>query len=260
MHPGSLDESSLDPIIFPTHAGVYCQVLLCYGQHNNLELLEHYGFSMGQNPNDNIYLSLPDSTEFGSFGNHSTMNSSGAAYIEVNGRPSFSLLAGLRLRAILPPLRKTKGHLALMGQQISKESDILVYQWLLTKCEFLLSCLPTSLEDDRSLMQLLGSQDLSELETIYRSRCAGSDMAGDMTISQTLAEDNFTQDRILCEMGKILRSSGAVPNNTVALVDSKSDDSLLDKWRLALEWRIGYKQILHRCCRLCSKKIRSLPD
>ncbi|CAM6087355.1 unnamed protein product [Calypogeia fissa] len=236
------------------------QVLLCYGQYSNLELLEHYGFSMCQNPNDVVHLSLPDPTEFGSCSDLLPMNSGGAAYIEVNGTPSFALLAGLRLRANQPPLRKAKGHLAFMGQQISKESDVRLYQWLLGKCELLLACLPTSLEDDLALLEMVESaRDVNQMEILCKSRCNGRDSAGNVSMSQQIfGDDNLRQCRILAELEDVLRSSVVRTNNLETEEEITRDNSVLDRWRLAVEWRIGYKQILHRCCVLCTKKIKRL--
>lgn len=214
---------------------------------------------MGQNPNDVVHLSLPDPSEFGSRSDHLPLNSSGPVYIEVKGTPSFSLLAGLRLRAIPPALRKAKGHLALAGQQISRESDVLVFQWLLRKCESLLTCLPTSLDDDRALVELVGSvHDLRGLATLHKSLYDGTDSrAWSVSVSRLIQRhDNLRQTRILAELENLLRSSGGQPNNVETLEETRKDDSQLDRWRLALEWRIGYKLILQRCCAFCRKKIR----
>ncbi|EFJ07907.1 hypothetical protein SELMODRAFT_429412 [Selaginella moellendorffii] len=134
------------------------QALICYGQYTNLELLEHYGFLLPDNPCDVIYIPLPSSEEFGlkSTGDKSERQHNLAAYcIEASGKPSFSLLQQLRLRAVPASLRKSHGYMASQGLPISRESDQLVFLWLQKKCQKLLEKLPTTIEqDERALEQL----------------------------------------------------------------------------------------------------------
>ncbi|KAL3680806.1 hypothetical protein R1sor_023762 [Riccia sorocarpa] len=219
---------------------VKLQVLLCYGLYNNLELLEHYGFLLPRNPNDNVHIGLPDAGEFGLDTINPPMQIPGAACVEISGHPSFSLLAALRLRACHSSLRRAKGHVALSGEQVSVESDILAYKWLEKKCKSLLESLPTKLEDDLVLQKrLIPVQSFTALE--------------DLALSEEVTSEAK-------EVQEFLRACTSVGEGGAA--DEKygvgDKDFQLERWKLALRWRIGYKEILHRCARLCSKKILHL--
>ncbi|KAL0396171.1 UNVERIFIED_CONTAM: protein SET DOMAIN GROUP 40 [Sesamum calycinum] len=71
------------------------QVLLSYGTYTNLELLEHYGFLLQENPNDKAFISLePEMHSLCSWPKESI-------YISEDGKPSFALLSTVRLWATL---------------------------------------------------------------------------------------------------------------------------------------------------------------
>ncbi|BBN13999.1 hypothetical protein Mp_6g08070 [Marchantia polymorpha subsp. ruderalis] len=228
------------------------QVLLCYGLYNNLELLEHYGFLLPHNPNDNVHIRLPDSEEFGVVNGNPGMSLGGTTCLEIDGSPSFSLVAGLRLRATHPFLRKSKGHFALMGKQISVDSDILIYQWLEKKCTSLLACQPTSLDDDLILKTVASSaQSFAAVEDLALSLCE----------TPSKAHGDRVPKNVVHEIQNLVSSCTSANEDKFdkeASSRTREKDFQLERWKLAVEWRIGYKQILHRCIQFCAKKISML--
>lgn len=77
------------------------QVRLSYGTHTNLELLEHYDFTLNSNPNCNAYIPLPHDLH----SLHSWPKDS--LQIDHNGTPSFDLLVALRIWATPKNLHKS---------------------------------------------------------------------------------------------------------------------------------------------------------
>ncbi|CAM8926634.1 unnamed protein product [Rhodiola kirilowii] len=125
------------------------QVLLGYGLYTNLELLEHYGFLLRSNPNDKVFVSLtPDM-------NSCTSWPKDLLCIDHSGKPSFALLSALRLWATPPNQRKSVSHLAYSGLRHSRQNEIIVMKWLVKKCHEILKTLPTTVEEDSSLLQTL---------------------------------------------------------------------------------------------------------
>ncbi|KAI3798726.1 hypothetical protein L1987_34004 [Smallanthus sonchifolius] len=129
--------------VFEGESAAYCfyartnykkgdQVLLSYGTYTNLELLEHYGFILNNNPNDKAYIPLPSDL----YSLYSWPLDS--LYIHQNGKPSFSLLAVMRLWATPKHLQKSVRHLAYCGSIISNENEIIVMEWLSKKCSLAL--------------------------------------------------------------------------------------------------------------------------
>ncbi|OAE22154.1 hypothetical protein AXG93_1175s1650 [Marchantia polymorpha subsp. ruderalis] len=183
------------------------QVLLCYGLYNNLELLEHYGFLLPHNPNDNVHIRLPDSEEFGVVNGNPGMSLGGTTCLEIDGSPSFSLVAGLRLRATHPFLRKSKGHFALMGKQISVDSDILIYQWLEKKCTSLLACQPTSLDDDLILKTVASSaQSFAAVEDLALSLCETPSKAHGDRVPKNVVHEIQNLAGFVCMEQRLLKS------------------------------------------------------
>ena len=122
------------------------QVLLSYGMYTNLELLEHYGFLLDDNPNDMAFIPLePDMYTLCSWPKE-------LLYIDQDGKPSFALLSAMRLWATPPNKRRSVGHLAYSGKQISVENEITVMGWIAKKCQDMLQNLRTSIEQDKLLL------------------------------------------------------------------------------------------------------------
>eukprot|EP00850_Spirogloea_muscicola_P011627 SM000073S21403 [mRNA] locus=s73:33855:36542:- [translate_table: standard] len=135
------------------------QVLICYGQYTNLELLEHYGFLLPDNPNDHIVLSLAALEA-------ESLPPPPLLPLLTSGRPSFSLLAAMR-SIVAQSTCGGKGrplplcHLAAAGLQISRDGDTKVYTWLKSICAKLLSTVATTATEDEVLLQQLAQKRLS---------------------------------------------------------------------------------------------------
>eukprot|EP00850_Spirogloea_muscicola_P019947 SM000203S06123 [mRNA] locus=s203:53194:56426:+ [translate_table: standard] len=135
------------------------QVLICYGQYTNLELLEHYGFLLPDNLNDHIVLSSVALEA-------ESLPPPPLLPLLTSGRPSFSLLAAMR--SIVA--QSTRGgnsrplparHLAAAGLRISRDGDTKVYTWLRSTCAVLLSNIATTAIEDEVLLQQLAHKRLS---------------------------------------------------------------------------------------------------
>ncbi|KAF9683841.1 hypothetical protein SADUNF_Sadunf04G0056000 [Salix dunnii] len=125
------------------------QVLLGYGTYTNLELLEHYGFLLNENPNDKVFIPLePSMYSFISWPKVSL-------YIHQDGTPSFALLSALRIWATPPNQRRSISHLAYSGSQLSVDNEISVLKWISKNCAMILSNLPTVIEDDNFLLSTI---------------------------------------------------------------------------------------------------------
>uniref|UniRef100_A0A2N9FQV7 Rubisco LSMT substrate-binding domain-containing protein n=1 Tax=Fagus sylvatica TaxID=28930 RepID=A0A2N9FQV7_FAGSY len=158
-------------------------------------------------------------------------------YIHQNGKPSFSLLSALRLWATPPNKRRSVGHLAYSGSQLSLDNEILVMKWTTKKCNVILSNLPTSIEDDSSLLT-----SINEIQDFHT----------------------------LLELGKVLSSTrdeiwAFIKANNLQNVESGNNLLLsrkarwsMDRWKLAVQWRLRYKKILLDCISYCSEIIDSL--
>lgn len=235
------------------------QVLLCYGQYTNLELLEHYGFILSDNPNDKIYIDLDHdmSTVKQWERNH--------LYLQWDGKPSFSLLAALRYHTAPPNLRKAIGHLAFSGLQISVENDTVVNKWLLERCENLITKLPTTIEEDELLQEIInrcldadGNQFLLELL---------QDVEMGKRDDNCILLDTFPKWSRLCSKRRNIVTSEIrtfyklhwLQTQKGMDLSHKSEASpALDRWKLAIQWRLRYKTILHRCILHCNDQLEHL--
>ncbi|KAG8391089.1 hypothetical protein BUALT_Bualt01G0151500 [Buddleja alternifolia] len=125
------------------------QVLLSYGTYTNLELLEHYGFLLQENPNDKAFMSLePEMYSLCSWPKESL-------YISQDGKPSFALLSTIRLWATPVVQRRSVKHIAFSGHQISSENEVAVMEWLANRCQVLLSSFSTSIEEDTLMLRII---------------------------------------------------------------------------------------------------------
>lgn len=204
------------------------QVLLCYGTYTNLELLEHYGFLLIENPNDKVF--IPLETEIYS----SCSWAKESLYIHQNGKPSFSLLSALRLWTTQPSKRRSLGHLAYSGSPLSADSEIHVMKWMAKKCNVVLKNLPTSIEEDSLLLS-----SINEIQDHH-----------------TLVE---LEKAISCSGGEIrsfLEAQNVASGNNL-LISSKARRSM-DRMKLAVQWRARYKKVLLDCISYCTETIDSL--
>ncbi|XP_058744788.1 protein SET DOMAIN GROUP 40 [Vicia villosa] len=225
---------------FDVDANAYClyarenykkgdQVLLCYGTYTNLELLEHYGFLLQENSNDKIFIPLEPAMYT------STSWSKESLYIHHNGKPSFALLAALRLWATPHNKRRSVGHLAYSGFQLSTANETIVMKWLSKTCDTVLKKLPTSIEDDTILVNALDSNQnfIAFIEIAKR-------------MSSMNEVYNFLEAHNISE-----------PHSFSDIILSKRARRSIDRWRLAVLWRLRYKKVLVECISYCNEILDS---
>ncbi|XP_017975094.1 PREDICTED: protein SET DOMAIN GROUP 40 isoform X2 [Theobroma cacao] len=224
---------------FEEDAAAYCfyaktnykkgeQVLLSYGTYTNLELLEYYGFLLEDNPNEKVFIPLePDIHSSSSWPKDSL-------YIHQNGRPSFALMAALRVWATPPYQRKSIRHRAYSGSQLSQDNEISVMTWIAKKCHATLKAMPTSIEDDNLLLSF--TDKIQEFDNLW-------------------------------EWGKVMPAFGGEFCNLLQATNLKRNDEsfasrrakmLIDRWKLAVHWRLIYKKVLVDCISYCTDTINSL--
>lgn len=196
------------------------QVLLSYGMYTNLELLEHYGFLLDDNPNDKAFIPLePDMYKLCSWPKE-------LLYIDEEGKPSFALLSAMRLWATPPNKRRSVGHLAYSGKQISVKNEIAVMGWIAKKCQDMFQNLRTSIEQDELLQSSIGKiEDIflpMELEKLP-SICS-IELRAFLESHELTNEEDFNNLHI---PRKARRS--------------------ISRWILAVQWRLSYKRKLLYC-------------
>ncbi|KAK9735182.1 hypothetical protein RND81_04G188800 [Saponaria officinalis] len=202
------------------------QVLLSYGTYTNLELLEHYGFLLNENPNDKVFLPLRHDIN----ACHSWPTDS--LYIQHEGRPSFALLCALRLWATPLNQRKSVTCTAFSGSQISSENEKKVMNWIISNCHAILRNLPSKIEDDRLLLDAIDKvQQVESLE-----------IPNNLPSVAVMEFRKFTESMAL-QNGE---SAGMVPG--WMKVKRK-----VDKWKLGIQWRVRYKQTIIDCISFCSQ-------
>ncbi|KAH6837615.1 hypothetical protein C2S53_014163 [Perilla frutescens var. hirtella] len=199
------------------------QVLLSYGTYTNLELLEHYGFILQENPNDKAFISLE--TEMYSL--CSWPNDS--LYISVDGKPSFALLSTVRLWATPVSKRRSVKHLAYSGQLISIDNEVAVMEWTAKRCRAVLSSCSTSIEEDLQLLHFMDKIENSNGETKSSTLALGDEI-------RAFLESNSV------DAGK---------------VTAKRRRSI-SRLKLAVQWRHRYKSILSDCIIHCSKMLDNI--
>ncbi|XP_054819976.1 protein SET DOMAIN GROUP 40 isoform X2 [Prosopis cineraria] len=206
------------------------QVLLCYGLYTNLELLEHYGFLLQENPNDKIFIPLESAVYSSSSWPKESL------YVGHDGKPSFALLSALRLWATPKNKRKSVGHLVYSGSQLSVDNEIVVMKWLSKTCDSALKSLPTLTDEDAIL--------LNAMDNIQ-------DFCGFMEITKMLS----SRDEICAflEANNVQDGHGL----TDMLVSRKARRSMA-KWKLAVLWRLKYKKALGNCISYCNEILESL--
>lgn len=202
---------------------LYClQVLLSYGTYTNLELLEHYGFLLNENPNDKVFIPLePEIYSSCSWPKESL-------FIHQNGKPSFALLSTLRLWATPQNQRRSVGHLVYSGLQLSIQNEMFILRWISKKSTTILKNLPTSFEDDSLLLSAIDK--IQNLDAPLELN----------NVSSTCRDEICAFKANVLQKGE--RSS----------MESK------ERWRLAVEWRLSYKKILVDCISYCDEIVSSL--
>ncbi|CAJ1970815.1 unnamed protein product [Sphenostylis stenocarpa] len=200
------------------------QVLLCYGTYTNLELLEHYGFLLQENPNDKVFIPLEAAVY------SSTSWSKDSLYIHHNGKPSFALLAALRLWATPQNKRRSVGHLVYSGSQLSADNEIFIIKWLSKTCIAVLKNLPTSIEEDTLLLNAMdNSQDFFTFVDITKLLSSRDEMYTFLEAHNMKDTDSFTD-----------------------IILSRKARRSMDRWKLAVQWRLKYKKVLFNCISYCN--------
>ncbi|KAF9624734.1 hypothetical protein IFM89_013272 [Coptis chinensis] len=205
------------------------QVLLSYGTYTNLELLEHYGFHLNVNPNEKAFLPLESDI-------HSNSWPKDSLYIQWDGRPSFALLSALRLWATPQNQRKSITHLAYSGLQLSAENEIVVMKWLVTNCNTFLDRLPSSIEQDVLLLDSIDSMYDCPVHEVEQILLACGDELG------AFFEGNKMQKKC----------------NALKFPLSMKARRSIERWKLAVQWRLRYKQILVSCVSDCEEIIKNI--
>ncbi|KAK6154088.1 hypothetical protein DH2020_013727 [Rehmannia glutinosa] len=183
------------------------QVLLSYGTYTNLELLEHYGFILQENPNDKAFISLE--TEMYSLCSWPKES----LYISQDGKPSFALLSTVRLWATPVTKRRSVKHIAYSGQRISNENEIAVMEWFAKKCQVMLSSFSASIDEDALIMRIIDKIQ---------------DYDGDLDCSTALCDEvrTFVESTKLDLCSKTRRS--------------------IYRWKLAVQWRHRVNGKIHQ--------------
>ncbi|KAG9442453.1 hypothetical protein H6P81_018307 [Aristolochia fimbriata] len=197
------------------------QILLCYGTYTNLELLEHYGFVLDTNPSDKAFIPLGADIQLCSPWASETL------YIQQDGKPSFALLSTLRIWATPRKLRKTHQHQTYSGELLSVENEMAVMNWLAKKCLDVLNILPTTLEEDRLLLQAIGK----------------------LRLEKTVVFKGGEPELIRFFQAHGLQEGDQLTNKVLA---SK------ERWELAVRWRYMYKRTISNCVSHCNQKVLDL--
>ena len=211
------------------HLYHFVQVLLGYGTYTNLELLEHYGFLLSENPNEKTFIQLDvDIFSLGTWPRDSL-------YINQNGQPSFALLCALRLWATPANRRKAVSHQIYSGSMLSTENEMEIMKWLMSKCEGTLQQLPTTVEFDESLLVFL--------HKIHNSTNCRTDLKQSCFEQEFAVFQHFRRSELDCSDNsqlpvRILRS--------------------LERWELAVQWRCNYKKTLKKCISYCESLVHEL--
>ncbi|KAL0912839.1 hypothetical protein M5K25_016248 [Dendrobium thyrsiflorum] len=200
------------------------QVLLSYGTYSNLDLLEHYGFILSTNPNDKAFLQLVIDV------NISNTWTKDLLYIQPDGKPSFALLCALRLGATPMNLRRSLGRLAYAGLLLSNENEALVMKKLTKRCCIVLEKFPTTIKDDVSLLSVID-------KILNFSTCFDS-------LDLTFCRKEFVG---------FLQANGLQGESLLDTLLSAKALRSLERWRLAVQWRLCYKKILSNCISYCRK-------
>lgn len=137
---------------------------MCYGLHTNLELLEHYGFLIDENPHDTVIIPVA----------HLGLKDVGRIvqkdiYALSDGSPSWEVLKHLRLASATPFERTRFGYLAVSGSRISNECENKTLEMWRAACAQTLSYKVKSLEEDLAELKILSSKQ-TKLQLAVRWR------------------------------------------------------------------------------------------
>ncbi|XP_055805743.1 protein SET DOMAIN GROUP 40 [Solanum dulcamara] len=201
------------------------QVLLSYGTYTNLELLEHYGFLLTENPNEKAFIPLePDMYSLCSWENE-------LLYIQPDGKPSFALLSTVRFWAVPKTSRRSVVHLVYSGNRLSTENEVVAMRWLAKKCRTTLDFLRTTAEEDSNLLAIL--DEFEDIHKFLEIKEMPPPLASELCAF--IESKNLVSEGI-CAMSSVARRS-------------------IERWKLAILWRYLYKKILCNCIVHCTEVI-----
>ncbi|KAG2448798.1 hypothetical protein HYH02_006149 [Chlamydomonas schloesseri] len=255
---GAWDEGAQRYVITvrqPVAAGQ--QVLLCYGRHTNLELLEHYGFVMQDNPHDTApldpaLLPVPDNARYSAgappLPPEECFVHAGGSGSDGGGAPSWALLHFLRYCAATPAERRTQGHLLAAGERINEQNDRIALGWLRAACLRQLADLPTTLEYDlRQLQQQKQHLREEEAEEEAEVEAAGKRKERQEGQGQATQEAAASEERVAVTAHGVDNGGGqsGEPASGEAAKQAAFSDGLTCRG-LALQWRVCYKQALQQ--------------
>ncbi|KAJ8511264.1 hypothetical protein OPV22_001698 [Ensete ventricosum] len=202
------------------------QVLLGYGTYTNLELLEHYGFVLKENPNDKAFIELKAEVCTSSSWPRDSL------YIQHDGVPSFALLCALRLWATPMNLRRTVGNRIYSGSMVSVENEVLIMKWLAKHCTDILARLKTTIGEDGMLWSTIDKM-------IDHPSC----------LSSTVVLPRTSELREFFEAHGLTVEAGDY--NGMPVKAGRS----LERWKYAIQWRLAYKKMLQGCVFYCENLI-----
>lgn len=183
---------------------------------------------MDENPNEKVFIPLePEIYSSNSWPKESM-------YIHQSGKPSFALLSALRLWATQPYKRRSLAHLAYSGWQLSAENEIFVVRWISNSCNVLLKSLTTSFGEDCSLLNAIG-----KMQGLHNPLELRTYMAFSTGEIQAFLEVNDLQNK---EGGAELPSPRKIKRS-------------IERWKLAVQWRLSYKKVLVNCISYCAETI-----
>ncbi|XP_073044699.1 protein SET DOMAIN GROUP 40 [Primulina eburnea] len=196
------------------------QILLSYGTYTNLELLEHYGFLLNENPNDKAFIPLePEMYSLYKWPRESL-------YISQDGKLSFALLLTARLWVTPRSKRRSIKSIICSGFQISAENEVAVAKWIAEKCRLLLRGYATSIEEDELLLCII-----EEIQNYHK-------------LSENIESSAALNDEIWCILeGNNVKRDELCGKLNISVKTRRS----IDRWKLVVQWRCSYKKILCNC-------------
>ena len=121
-------------------------MFITYGEHGNLALALHYGFSLGAaNCHEGALLPRRPHLDAVSLDDEELR-------VDSAGEPGWRLLAALRLAAAPAALRRRNGHAAAAGAPLSAASDAAAFTRLRAAAADALAAMPTTAAQDEALL------------------------------------------------------------------------------------------------------------
>lgn len=171
---GSLDEATGEYKLYARQPYQPEQeVYLCYGRHANLDLLQHYGFTLSganiENPHDIALLNAAEVFPKEVISQLTSFGTTEAALM-ANGTPSWELLRALRLAALSSAERRVYAYRVLDDRPVSAKAESLALRILRDGCLAALrkAELCTTAEEDEALLSSNGLSDGMRVVILWR--------------------------------------------------------------------------------------------